>query len=63
VADLNDLLRRVVFKHRRQRDVQGFADAIKTRCTDPVDAAFIFLNLLERNAQFSAKLLLAHIKR
>jgi hypothetical protein len=63
VADLNDLFRRVVFKHRRQRDIQRFAYHEKTRRADAVPTTFVFLNLLERNAQLLAKLLLAHIKR
>ena len=49
--DLTDLLCLVAFEHGRQRDFQDFADAIEARRTDPVDATFIFLNLLERDTQ------------
>jgi hypothetical protein len=54
---------RIVFKHGRQRDVQGFANVDQSRRTDAVYALFIFLNLLKRDAQFPTQLCLAHIKR
>src|ERR1700681_4395603 len=38
-------------------------DARTPQGSAPVDAPFIFLNLLERDAQFPAQLCLAHIKR
>jgi hypothetical protein len=59
---LNDLFRRVVFKHRRQRDIQCFAYHEKTRRADAVLTTFVFLNLLERDTQFLAQPLLAHFK-
>ena len=52
-----------MLEHGRQRDVQDPAYLEQTRCADAVDAFFIFLNLLERDTQFFADLVLAHIER
>jgi hypothetical protein len=61
-ADLT-LSDRISLEHGRQRDIQGFANLEETRCADAVFSAFVFLNLLERDAQFFAKLVLAHTER
>ena len=53
---------RIAFKHRRQRDVQGFANVEQSRRTHAVYALFIFLNLLKRDAQFLAKVSLADVE-
>jgi hypothetical protein len=52
VADLNDLFRRVVFKHRRQRDIQRFAYHEKTRRADAVPTTFVFLNCSNETPSF-----------
>ena len=54
---------RIAFKHGRQGDVQDFAYVEQARRTDAVDAPFIFLNLLKRDAQGFTNLLLAHAER
>ena len=54
---------RIALKHRRQRDVQGFADGEEARRADAVHAVFIFLNLLKRDAQFLPKPVLAQLER
>jgi hypothetical protein len=54
---------RITLEHGRQRDVQDPAYFEQARCADAVDAFFIFLNLLKRDTQFCADLVLAHIER
>jgi hypothetical protein len=54
---------RIVFKHGRQRDVQGLADVKKAPGANAVFPAFVFLNLLERHAQCFCKACLAYVER
>src|ERR1700694_4758997 len=54
---------RITLEHGRQRDVQDPAYFEQARCADAVDAFFVFLNLLKRDTQFFADLVLAHIER
>ena len=53
----------IALKHRRQRDVQGLADIEKAPRADTVLPAFVFLNLLERDAQGLAEVCLAYAER
>jgi hypothetical protein len=58
----NGLLRlELTLEHRRERNVQGFADLEQARCADAVSAALILLNLLKRDAQQFTEALLAHV--
>jgi hypothetical protein len=58
----NGLLRlELTLGHRRERNVQGFADLEQARCADAVSAALILLNLLKRDAQQFTEALLAHV--
>jgi hypothetical protein len=54
---------RITLEHGRQRDIQHHAYFEQARCADTVHAFFVFLNLLIRDAQFFADLVLAHIER
>src|SRR5258708_16072024 len=53
----------VALKHRGQRGVQGLADIEKAPRADAVLPAFVFLNLLERDAQGLAEISLAYAER
>ena len=55
------LILQLALEHRRERNVQGFADLEQARCADAVSAALILLNLLKRDAQYLAEIGLAHV--
>jgi hypothetical protein len=46
----------LALEHRRERNVQSFADLEQTRCADAVSATLILLNLLKREPNFSPRL-------
>src|SRR5665213_2655318 len=54
---------RFALEHRLKRNLQRLADLEQARCAHAVSAAFVFLNLLKRDAQHLAEALLAHIER
>jgi hypothetical protein len=53
---------RVLVEHGGERDTQGFANIEQAARADAILPAFVFLNLLERDAQSLAKFNLAHVQ-
>ena len=52
----------IAFKHGGERNIEDLANVKETGRTDPVATPFIFLNLLEADAQCPAKFVLAHVE-
>jgi hypothetical protein len=52
----------IAFKHGGERNIEDLANGKETGRTDPVATPFIFLNLLEADAQCPAKFVLAHVE-
>ena len=57
------LILQLALEHRRERNVQGFADLEQASRAHAVRAFFVFLNLLKRDAQQFTKALLRHTER
>jgi hypothetical protein len=49
-------------EEKRYRNLQDAGDVLQAPRADPIRAFFLFLHLLERQAECIAKLLLAHFK-
>jgi hypothetical protein len=58
-----ELVHEIALEHRRERNVQGFADLEQASRAHAVRSFFVFLYLLERDAQFFAWHGLTHTKR
>jgi hypothetical protein len=53
---------RSLLEEERNRDVQDMADVLQAACTDAIGPFFVFLHLLEREAQLIGQLFLTHAK-
>jgi len=51
---------RSLIKEEGNRDVENMAHVLQATCTDAICPFFVFLHLLEREAQLTGKLFLAH---
>ena len=53
---------RQVFEEERHRDLQDVSDLLKPTRTDAVGTLLVFLNLLERNAEYVRDVLLSEVR-